>query len=178
MTYEKEAYAVFQTFRRLKYLLGCAKRVKVFTDHRNVLISFDPTVVGPSLGRHKVLEVIRWALYLSDFAYDIEHVPGTLNTMVDIIKRWMRGYRRLATTTHLVARMQHFYGANLVPTMYFDKGSCWRRGMLLTAPESGGSAPPSAISDEDELLRMDGKVWIPPEADGLKIKLLTIAHAA
>lgn len=44
-TYEKEAFAIVQTFRRLNYLLCCADEVSVFTNHQNLLFSFHPTAV-------------------------------------------------------------------------------------------------------------------------------------
>lgn len=49
----------------------------------------------PSLGRHKVLKVVRWALVLSAFHYCIEHVPGDSNVWQDIMTRWMRGSHKL-----------------------------------------------------------------------------------
>lgn len=51
----------------------------------------------PSLGRHKLLKVVRWAQYLSEFDYRIEHVPEGMNTWPDIMTRWMRSYRRNST---------------------------------------------------------------------------------
>ena len=92
-TYEREAFAVVQAFRKLDYMLSCDVTTRVFTDHRNLLFAFNPAAIVPSLGRHKVLKVVRWALYLSAFTYRIEHVPGDSNTWPDIMTRWMRGYR-------------------------------------------------------------------------------------
>jgi len=93
-TYEREAFAVVQAFRKLDYLVACDPSTHVFTDHRNLLFTFNPTAMEPSLGRHKVLKVVRWALFLSAFTYRIEHVPGDINTWPDIMTRWMRGYRK------------------------------------------------------------------------------------
>lgn len=75
-TYEREAYAVVQAFRILDYLLSCDISTRVFADHRNLLFVFNPAAMEPSPGRHKVLKVVRWALFLSAFTYRIEHVPG------------------------------------------------------------------------------------------------------
>ena len=60
--YEREAFAVVQAFRNLDYLLACETSTRVFTDLRNLLFAFSPVSMEPSLGRHKVLNVIRWAL--------------------------------------------------------------------------------------------------------------------
>lgn len=84
-TYEREAYAVVQAFRKLDYLLSYDPTTRVFTDHRNLLFAFNPVAMKPSLGRHKVLKVVRWALYLISFNYRIEHVPGDFNTWPNIM---------------------------------------------------------------------------------------------
>lgn len=49
--------------------------------------------IEPNLGHHKVLKVVRWALFLSAFTYIICHVPGDENVMADILTRWFKGYR-------------------------------------------------------------------------------------
>lgn len=75
-TYERESFAIVQAFRNLDYMLACDTSTDVSTDHLNLLFTFNPFSMLPSLGRHKVLKVVRWALYLSYFTYRLEHVPG------------------------------------------------------------------------------------------------------
>lgn len=176
-TYEKEAFAVVQTFRRLNYLLGCSDHVTIFTDHRNLLFTFHPTAVEPSLGRHKVLKVIRWALYLSAFSYTIEHVPGELNTMADIMTRWMRGYRNSTPIPQRVSRIKIATGESLVPTVPDNQAEWPSRDEILEAQRIGSKRNSDFTSDDDGLLRINDKVWIPDEADELKMKLLIVAHA-
>lgn len=174
-TFEKEAFAVVETFRRLNYMLSCSNMVSVFTDHRNLLFTFHPTALEPSLGRHKVFKVVRWALFLSAFSYRIEHVPGELNIIADIMTRWMRGYRRRAPHQR-VARLECTNGACMVPTAP-TKPSEWPSRTTLKAAQNGHEPPRGSTTDEDGLLRVDGKVWVPKGNDEMKIKLLTIAHA-
>lgn len=176
-TYEKEAFAVVETFRRLNYMLACADNVTVFTDHRNLLFTFHPTAVEPSLGRHKVLKVIRWALYLSAFSYTIEHIPGELNTLADIMTRWMRGYRRVIPTTRRVARLQLGTGPDMVPTAPQRSADWPSRETILAVHSNTDAKPAGAALDEDGLVRVNNKIWVPDEADHLKLKLLTVAHA-
>lgn len=83
-----------KAFRKLGYLVTCDLTTSVLTDHRNLLFAFNPVVMDPLLGRHKVLKFIRWALYLSGFNYIIKHVPGFSNTRLDIMTRWMRRYHK------------------------------------------------------------------------------------
>lgn len=39
------------------------------------------------------MKVLRWAVFLSQFQYRIEHIDGKDNVMADIMKTWIRGYR-------------------------------------------------------------------------------------
>lgn len=171
-TYEKEAFAVVETFRKMSYLLACNNDVTVFTDHRNLLFTFNPLALEPSLGRHKVLKVLRWALFLSTFSYTIGHVPGELNTMADIQTRWMRGYRG-----HRGAIKRVAYDG--VPTAPLADDDSWPSRTDIVAAQSAytGKHPPGLSRDEDNLAWKSGKIWIPATADALKLKLLTIAHA-
>lgn len=73
-------------------MLACDTKVTIFIDHRNLLFVLYPHSMEPSLGRHKDLKVLRWALFMSTFSYKIEHVPVEENTMADILTRCMRGY--------------------------------------------------------------------------------------
>lgn len=98
-TIEKEAFAIYQAFSKKDYLLGAESDIHLYTDHRNLLFVFSPTSVHPMLGRHTINKVLRWALYLSQFMYTIEHVPGGANLFADILTRWLGGYRGSQTGT-------------------------------------------------------------------------------
>ena len=56
-TFEKEAFAIFQSFAKLDYMLLGHGLVHVFTDHRNLLFVFAPLALEPALGRHIVSKV-------------------------------------------------------------------------------------------------------------------------
>lgn len=62
-TFEKVAYAIFSTFKKLDYLFYSEQPVHVHTDHRNLLFVFAPKSIEPSLGRHIISKVQRWALF-------------------------------------------------------------------------------------------------------------------
>lgn len=174
-TYEREAYAVVQAFRKLDYLLACDPTTRVFTDHRNLLFVFNPVAMEPSLGRHKVLKVVRWALFLSSFNYRIEHVPGVSNTWPDIMTRWMRGYRK-PPAIRRIAPLIPFSGITHNPD---DIGFKWPNPTEIAAVQKrfDHKAPKGAKKDETNLLLINGAVWIPSDAVDLKLRLLTIAHA-
>ena len=92
-TFEQEGFAIYQDFKQSDYLFYHDHPVHVFTDHRNLLFLFAPLALEPALGRHVVNKVQRWALYLSQFPYLIEHVDGQNNIFADILTRWLKGYR-------------------------------------------------------------------------------------
>ena len=105
-TFEQEAFAIFQTFEKVDYLLMDEQPVHVFTDHRNLLFVFAPYAFEPTLGRHIASKVQRWAIYLSRFSYVIEHVDGNANVFADILTRWTRGYRSEKARTQSVCAFQ------------------------------------------------------------------------
>lgn len=64
-TLKKEAFAIFQGFTRLDYLLLSKERTKVYTDHRNVLFVFEPLSLDISLERHIGTTLLRLRLFLA-----------------------------------------------------------------------------------------------------------------
>ena len=174
-TYEREAFAVIQAFRKLDYLLACDPTTRVFTDHRNLLFTFNPVAMEPSLGRHKVLKVIRWALFLSAFNYRIEHVPGDSNTWPDIMTRWMRGYRKAPSVRRITATLP-FNGVTVPPdSPEFEWPDISQ--IISTQNEYKAKAPKNAILNDGGILVIKNAVWIPEDCIDLKLRLLTIAHA-
>lgn len=172
-TYEREAFAIVESIRKLDFLFACDTSTVIFTDHRNLLFVFHPTAIEHTLGRHKVLKVLRWALYLSTFTYRIEHIPGSDNVMADIMTRWLRGYRgQRPSIRRLKAPMS-------VPTAPTPDGDEWPKRKDIVQSQGLREAPPPAraTTDEDGLIRCDGRAWLPVNADNLKLKLLTIAHS-
>lgn len=174
-TYEREAFAVVQAFRKLDYLLACDHTTRVFTDHRNLLFTFNPVFMEPSLGRHKVLKVVRWALFLSSFNYRIEHVPGDVNVWPDIMTRWMRGYRSAPKVKRITSSIP-FNG--VTQSAQSDEFEWPTIPEIVTAQEKYRKlAPPSALESDTQLVQIKGSTWIPDDCTELKLRLLTIAHA-
>lgn len=174
-TYEREAFSVVQAFRKLDYLLACDSTTRVFTDHRNLLFTFNPVFMEPSLGRHKVLKVVRWALFLSAFNYRIEHVPGDVNIWPDIMTRWMRGYRHTLAVKRVTAALS-FSGVTVSPDAPdFEWPSL--SSIKLSQSQYAHATPNTARHDDSGLIRIKGAVWVPDECVDLKLRLLTVAHA-
>lgn len=63
--YEKELYAVAQTFDRMDNVFWGWLPVHVFTDHRNLLYVFAPLALLPNSPKHVLSKVHSWAIHLS-----------------------------------------------------------------------------------------------------------------
>lgn len=104
-TFDKEAYSIFQAFERMDYMLICENDIHLFTDHRNLLFVFNPLAMRPSLGRHIVNKVQRWALFISRFMYTIEHVEGKRNITADMLTRWYVGSRNNRVMSRCITKL-------------------------------------------------------------------------
>ncbi|KAJ8524224.1 hypothetical protein ON010_g16894 [Phytophthora cinnamomi] len=71
---EKEAFAIVEACQRLDYLLLRPGGFTIFTDHRNLIYIFNPYAVDAGIHRYQADKLQRWALGLSCFNYEIEHV--------------------------------------------------------------------------------------------------------
>ena len=88
-TFEKQAFAIYQVFKKLDYLILTEEVIHLYTKQRNLLFVFNPL----ALDRHIVNKLQQWSLYLSKYSYIKEHVKGEKNAMPDIMTRWGQGYR-------------------------------------------------------------------------------------
>lgn len=173
-TYEQEAYAIYQTFKRLKYMMICGQCIHIFTDHKNLLFTFHPLSVEPALARHKISKVTRWALYLSTFSYTIEHVSGDANVFADILTRWMKGYR---SSKCRICRVKQRVPYSGIPDSPFANKFIWPDRAMIESAQSNSKFSKNRIKDGDGLYRKSGKIWIPNDDYELKLRLLCIAHA-
>ena len=85
---EKEGFAVVQAVTGMEYLLMAASEFSIFSDHRNLKFIYNPHSVDPTLAKHTVHKLQRWALKLAVFCYEIEFIPGEENVWADMMSRW------------------------------------------------------------------------------------------
>lgn len=158
------------------HLFACDSTTSVFTDHQNLVFTFHPMALDSSLGRHKEMKVIRWHLPLSRFTYTIEPVPGNLNSMADIMTRWMRGYHGYSAHTR---RFREFSGHAHVIRAPDPTANDWpTRSLVLKYQKNTSDALPDIITETaDGLIETEGITWIPTDAYDLQGKLLAVAHA-
>lgn len=175
-TFEKEAFAIVQVFKKLDYLLLTQRPVHVYTDHRNLLFVFNPLSLEPVLGRHIVSKVQRWALHLSKYSYTIEHIEGDKNVMADIMTRWFSGYRNKRAASRKVRHI--VITSDMVPSTS-DSSFIWPTVDEIRASQQNhiGNKPNMASGQRDGLWVYQGRTWIPEEDIALQLKLIVIAHS-
>ena len=174
-TFEKEAFDIYQVFKKVDYLLMVEINSHVFTDHRNLLFIYNPTALEPKLGRHVVSKVKRWALYLSRFSYTVEHIMGERNVMADIMTR---GYSRYRGRPSSVRRITHvLLKKDIVDSPLTDNFEWPTDDVIRKSQRRHAETKPTAVvgAEDGRPMTQDGKTWIPEDAN-LQIKLLVVAH--
>ena len=172
-TFEQEAYAIFQTFEKLDYLLLDEQEVHVFTDHRNLLFIFAPLAFEPGLGRHITSKVQRWAMYLSRFTYVIEHVAGDANIFADMHTRWTRGYRSEKLMSKNIYQVSSSKGGQIIPSAEEVE---WLLPDEVRELQKGDYPPSEGIKGADGIVTLRNRIWIPEGNADTKRKLMVLAH--
>ena len=172
-TFEREGFAIFQTFEKLDYLFLDDHPVHIFTDHRNLLFTFAPLALQPKLARHTCSKVYRWATFLSRFDYVIEHIEGPRNVFADMLTRWTRRYRgeRLSSKkvcSLVLAPSQTIYRAEDLSLPSAD--------LVIRAQAQGGRPPKEAAKGKDGIFRIGNAIWVPEKARELQLRALVAAH--
>lgn len=121
-TFEQKGYAIYQAFKKLDYVFYNDQPTHAFTDHRNLLFVFAQLALEPALGRQVVDKVQSWALFLSQVKCLIEHVDGESSVFVDILTRWLKGYRLERRTIKTFCMLARVDGRVNSPT---DKEFVW-----------------------------------------------------
>lgn len=161
-----------ETFQRFYYLL-LSEEPRVFTYHRNLQF-FSPSTLDPSLGLLKVMKVLRWAVFLSQFQYRIEHVDSD-EVMADLITLGIRGYRGKRTTIRQLTYL--LLEKAVVPSPEsndFDFPTVDQ--IRIAQSEYGSEKPIAADRDAHALCKFHDCAWIPDQSDDLQFRLLIVAH--
>jgi hypothetical protein len=90
---EKEGFAIVGTVTKVDYLLLSHDEFSILSDdHLNLTYIYNPLSADPTLARHVVHKLQRWALNISVFSYRMEHVMGELSYWTDLMKIWGVGW--------------------------------------------------------------------------------------
>jgi hypothetical protein len=65
------------------YILLATEQFSILYEHFNLKYMYAPLSLDPSLARHTVSKIQRWALKLSKYSYRTEHLAGELYVWTD-----------------------------------------------------------------------------------------------
>ena len=94
-TIEQEAYSIYYSVLRLEYFLRARKFI-LKTDHANLIF----------IERSIVPKIIRWRLYLQQYDFLLQHIPGKQNVVADWLSRLHEPIERI---------INHLFAASSVP---------------------------------------------------------------
>jgi Integrase zinc binding domain len=170
------------------YLLLSHDEFSILSDHLNLTYIYNPLSADPTLARHIVHKLQRWALKISVFSYRMEHVIGELNHWTDLMTRWGVGWisgskksawkdgQALCTAVHQPARLR--YGGvsskkeiQLVQQSAVDEYERCQQSYATARQE----VPPQQV-DAGGMRMMNNALWIPEHAVELQLCLCMEAN--
>ena len=167
---EKEAFAIVESVDRLDFLLIRPKPFFILTDHRNLEFIFGSHTDLKKPTRHKIT---RWALALTSFNYRIKHIEGERNVWADLLSRWGQpSFVRTLSCKHLLLRPfaedKNFAFPNLE--------EIWQSQIDSKLPTPTVSGVEVKLIENQRQIRVNGKPWLPSDADELLQRVLIVAH--
>lgn len=121
-TYKQEPCFIYKTFKWLNYMMICDQGIHTFTVPRNLVFTYHQLSVYPSIARHKMMNVVRWAVFLSTSNYIIKHIDRESNDFKDILTRWMKGCRTSKSCNSRVRKVRAYSGIHTFP---YRPGLIW-----------------------------------------------------
>ncbi|KAF1313127.1 hypothetical protein FI667_g17682, partial [Globisporangium splendens] len=170
---EKEAYPIIKACTDLEYLLQRQNGFKIFCDHANLIKIFCPSM---ELKQHIRGKLPRWAMRLTGYRYDIEHINGSDNLWADIVSRWGPGQvAAAAVNVKRLTKRSNSKVSTLRPLQseHFEWPS---RAEVIGTQRRYVSSVNGATESADGALLVEGKLWIPTKAVGLLERILVVAH--
>lgn len=172
---KKGGLKILLAFTRLGYVLLCEPLIRIFSDHRNLLFVFCPTLLLALPRRHKVMIVQRWAVYLSQFGYQIEHVNGENSVMPDVMTRWLHGYEENGAAVKCVSHllMKH----DIFPSST-DRTLEWPHISDLRKAQNtyNENVPKFASKGASGIVLFHYKMWVPEDSEDLHLCILITEH--
>jgi RNase H-like domain found in reverse transcriptase len=94
---EKEAFAVIETVTKHNYIILAVEQFYILSDHFNLKNMYVSLSLDPSLARHTVSKIQRWALKLATYNYRIERIAVELNVWTESLTRYEAAVTRTTT---------------------------------------------------------------------------------
>jgi hypothetical protein len=174
---EKEGFAIVDTVTKVDYLLLSHDEFSILSDHLNLTYIYNPLSADPTLPRHVVHKLQRWALKMSVFSYRMEHVMGELNYWEDLMTRWGVGWVA-GSENKAHGKMASLFAQPYISLPYYDMVDFPSKKEILLVQQSAvnecercqqGSAmarqevPPQQV-DAGGMRMANNALWIPERA--------------
>lgn len=157
--YDKEFMAILEAFKEWRhYCLGSKYKVKVHTDHRNI-VYFTKT---QKLSARQT----RYFETLSDFDYELIHCDGTANGRADALSRKEEHFEEIPEIEAQILRKNHkgHYEQIRIDTLFVVEE---HNPILDKIRECVSGMEPDLLPEgatiEDGLPKWEGRIWVPPE---------------
>jgi len=123
--------------------LGATHAICVHTNLKNLQYFHDPCKIT---GRQA-----RWIEFLQDFNYTLEHIPGSTNTMADLLSQRKDLNKGVDTTEPHVLLPDHLFAPTCANKIFLEDDPDLRCDILQTLPDSPIAGHPG-ISNTWELI--------------------------
>lgn len=171
---EKEAYAIVEATDRLRQLLIRPQGFVIFTDHKNLIFTYDPMSVKKLNVRARI---DRWVLKMRGYRYTVRHIAGIENLWSDLLSRWGAPKQEDVRETHRLCRVtrkrniRRHIAQPVVKPIAEMKFPTKRELQVLQEKEE----VPDYCNKNSEGLWVNkfGRIWIPKSH---RISMMTISH--
>lgn len=147
---------------------------RLYCDHRNLIHVFAP---DRTIKKHVRGKLLCWSLKLCEYRYIIQHIEGPKNVWADMISRWGGSH---ISTERLTTRQRPTAPSSTTTAILRPldvERFVWPSIIELTAiQQSATTSPPSTVRTGNGLLSIDGKIWVPAEANDFIQRLCVISH--
>ena len=179
---EKEAFPIIDSIQRFDYLVIYDRKLRIFTDHRNLMFIFNQETTSVPYKQHTLDKLYRWSLKLTSLDYIIEYFPGHQNVWADMLSRWgspnnpvhraCRIKRQSKMPAGVVVPMQDLVFPTLKEIIEIqNQNTSECTGSSFTVGNTDFVSNSSGL-----YANCDGAVWIPDGATTLQLRILIVAH--
>ncbi|CAI5746325.1 unnamed protein product [Peronospora destructor] len=168
-----EEYPIIKACIQLEFLLARSRGFRLFCDHANLIHIFS---LGQSVKRHIRGKLQRWALHLVPYRYEIEHLSDERNVFADIVSRWIAPPQPVNATAYAMRLRSELQLSPLCPLQ--TPGFVYPSVKEIVTHQQRSSSRPGPLPADGSPILVEGKVWLPPDADHLIMRVFIVAHCA
>ena len=157
----------------MEYLLARPNGFHVYCDHNNLIRIFAPSQEVPKHIRGKRQ---RWAAILTPFNFTIHHIDGSCNLWADMLSRMHSTLAEPPCTVTMDLKIMRSSRGNVLRPLQ-DDSFVWPNSLDIQNSQSRFIAQRPILSTiRDDIVLVDGLVWIPEEDEELIARILVISH--